>query len=285
LELDLGDTGAVADSVAGAAGEPSALDFDLGDTGGDSGEPSLDMDLGDTQLSEDGAVSLGFGGDSDDAEAPLDLDLGDEDVTLAPEGFPDAGTDVGDISHLDLDLSLDDGTPEAGTGDGAASIDTVQLSPERAEGLRVGESEAGAGSEFGVDTAFNGIFDGDAAGAGSGTGSSVDFDLGTDLESVDGASADAGPGTGLNELEETQYMLRDVPGDSGDAGDDDEGHTLALGRGASGEVDEMQTKLDLAQAYMDMGDSEGARNLLGEVMAEGSDAQQGQAKEMLAKLA
>ena len=50
------------------------------------------------------------------------------------------------------------------------------------------------------------------------------------------------------------------------------------------EVDEMQTKLDLAQAYMDMGDNEGARNLLGEVMAEGSESQQGQAKEMLGKL-
>jgi pilus assembly protein FimV len=74
-------------------------------------------------------------------------------------------------------------------------------------------------------------------------------------------------------------MLRDLPDD-----EDDEDHTLVLGRGGSGEVDEMQTKLDLAQAYMDMGDSEGARNLLGEVMAEGGDAQKDLAREMLARL-
>jgi pilus assembly protein FimV len=35
---------------------------------------------------------------------------------------------------------------------------------------------------------------------------------------------------------------------------------------------------------MDMGDSEGARNLLGEVMAEGGDAQKDLAREMLARL-
>jgi pilus assembly protein FimV len=35
---------------------------------------------------------------------------------------------------------------------------------------------------------------------------------------------------------------------------------------------------------MDMGDTEGARNLLGEVMADGGDDQQNQAREMLTKL-
>ena len=56
------------------------------------------------------------------------------------------------------------------------------------------------------------------------------------------------------------------------------------GEAAVGEVDEMQTKLDLAQAYIDMGDTEGARNILGEVMAEGSDAQQDLARELLSQL-
>ena len=46
----------------------------------------------------------------------------------------------------------------------------------------------------------------------------------------------------------------------------------------------MQTKLDLAQAYIDMGDTEGARNILGEVMAEGSDAQQDLARQLLSQL-
>ena len=51
------------------------------------------------------------------------------------------------------------------------------------------------------------------------------------------------------------------------------------------ETDETTTKLDLARAYIDMGDAEGARDILDEVMTEGSDTQQQEAREMLAKLA
>lgn len=51
------------------------------------------------------------------------------------------------------------------------------------------------------------------------------------------------------------------------------------------ETDETTTKLDLARAYIDMGDAEGARDILDEVMVEGSDTQQQEAREMLAKLA
>lgn len=49
-------------------------------------------------------------------------------------------------------------------------------------------------------------------------------------------------------------------------------------------ADEAATKLDLAQAYIDMGDSEGARDILNEVLTEGSEQQRGEAKEMLARL-
>ena len=51
-----------------------------------------------------------------------------------------------------------------------------------------------------------------------------------------------------------------------------------------GDADENATKLDLAKAYIDMGDAEGARDILGEVIAEGSSAQQAEAKELLAQV-
>lgn len=51
------------------------------------------------------------------------------------------------------------------------------------------------------------------------------------------------------------------------------------------DTDETTTKLDLARAYVDMGDAEGARDILDEVISEGSDKQQQEAREMLAKLA
>lgn len=53
----------------------------------------------------------------------------------------------------------------------------------------------------------------------------------------------------------------------------------------SAQWDEAATKLDLAKAYIDMGDAEGARSILQEVMAEGSEAQKKQAQELSAQIA
>ncbi|MDD5444114.1 MAG: peptidoglycan-binding protein, partial [Pseudomonas fluorescens] len=50
-------------------------------------------------------------------------------------------------------------------------------------------------------------------------------------------------------------------------------------------TNEVATKLDLAQAYIDMGDADGARDILSEVLTEGDEAQRGEAKEMLGRLA
>ena len=59
----------------------------------------------------------------------------------------------------------------------------------------------------------------------------------------------------------------------------DEGHDL-------GEFndDPVDTKLDLARAYIDMGDAEGARAMLGEVAKEGSQMQRDVAKRLLDSL-
>ena len=48
---------------------------------------------------------------------------------------------------------------------------------------------------------------------------------------------------------------------------------------------EIATKLDLAKAYEEMGDKDGARELLNEVMKDGDSAQKGQAQQLLEKLA
>jgi pilus assembly protein FimV len=47
---------------------------------------------------------------------------------------------------------------------------------------------------------------------------------------------------------------------------------------------EVATKLDLAKAYEEMGDKDGARELLNEVMKDGDAAQKGQAQQLLAKI-
>ena len=46
-------------------------------------------------------------------------------------------------------------------------------------------------------------------------------------------------------------------------------------------MSEVGTKLDLARAYMDMGDPDGARSILSEVLQEGSDSQRQEAQRLL----
>jgi len=48
--------------------------------------------------------------------------------------------------------------------------------------------------------------------------------------------------------------------------------------------DGVGTKLDLAKAYLDMGDPEGARSMLEEVLAEGNDTQKGEARRLMAEI-
>lgn len=51
-----------------------------------------------------------------------------------------------------------------------------------------------------------------------------------------------------------------------------------------GSDDDVETKLDLARAYVDMGDDEGARSILEEVMSEGSNTQKTNAEKLLSEL-
>lgn len=63
------------------------------------------------------------------------------------------------------------------------------------------------------------------------------------------------------------------------------GLDLNLGdAGDADEFDEVATKLDLARAYLEMGDKDGAREILQEVINEGNDKQKSDAKSIIASL-
>ena len=98
---------------------------------------------------------------------------------------------------------------------------------------------------------------------------SIDFDLNLDLG---GGKAEAAPAA----------VPMDLSGISLDLGTPGE---AAPKTSADPKWQEVATKLDLAKAYEEMGDKDGARELLNEVLKEGDAAQQGQAKQMLAGLA
>ena len=72
----------------------------------------------------------------------------------------------------------------------------------------------------------------------------------------------------------------------------DETGTVALGTDDMSDelseartMTEVGTKLDLARAYIDMGDPDGARSILGEVIEEGSDDQKTEAQQIMEKIA
>ena len=70
--------------------------------------------------------------------------------------------------------------------------------------------------------------------------------------------------------------------DLGDA--DNAAEEEPQGDGKLADLDEVSTKLDLARAYIDMGDPDGARSILDEVMEEGSDNQKDEARDIMAQM-
>jgi len=66
---------------------------------------------------------------------------------------------------------------------------------------------------------------------------------------------------------------------------DNEEADTESGDGELTDLDEVSTKLDLARAYIDMGDPDGARSILDEVIEEGSDDQKDEARGIMEQIA
>ncbi|MGH8672924.1 MAG: FimV/HubP family polar landmark protein, partial [Burkholderiales bacterium] len=107
-----------------------------------------------------------------------------------------------------------------------------------------------------------------AAAPGPQAGASLDFDLDLDL----GTQKPAAPAAAAPVDLSTISLDLGGPGSGAPAESSDP------------RWQEVATKLDLAKAYQGMGDKEGAKELLNEVIAQGDTAQQNEAKQMLAAL-
>lgn len=88
--------------------------------------------------------------------------------------------------------------------------------------------------------------------------------------------------TGSDESTE-DWMQTDEPEEPRESGEDTVVDTGAPAPPAE-DADAVTTKIELAEAYAEMGDSEGARELLQEVLGEGNEEQQNQARELLERL-
>lgn len=96
----------------------------------------------------------------------------------------------------------------------------------------------------------------------------------SDALDLDSASAQLDTGSLDFNIDGTDDASDDLNLDAGDAMD------MSL----STDSDEVGTKLDLAKAYIDMGDSAGAKSILDEVLDEGSDDQKQEAEQLISQL-
>ena len=233
-------------------------------------------------------------GEVADLEAPesaevLDFDDMDLDSLLSADAkveVPDAPSiDTPDLDDVDLDFAIQDMDVSADTKD----LDVSDADSEMDFDFSEFEIDEPAASNEKTTTS---VLDGKVDELdGLDDFSSLGFDL-DDKEEVklgstnlnlalDGSNTGVGkilPENSVYKIAEAKDAKDDILGDM-----DDDLSFLDLDDGAdTGLMDaQVSTKLDLARAYMDMGDVEGARSTLEEVMAEGNADQKKEAKELL----
>lgn len=307
--FDAVDLGATALPVAAAAApaQSNSLDFDLGSLSFDEPAPTVMATpaaggkAARAAVAEEETFDLSFDMDFDKpaavaaspAPAPALKSLDNIHLDLAHPDLP------ADVTSIDLsgafDLPALPGSPEsratpvpATAANGAYSASAPLVNPlERADANSM-HLPATASALGGSETILAPVLEDDPFALPDFTRSaSPAVSAGNDLPEL----AFASPAAASNSLD----FAAPSPAYTSAPQFDMSGIDLDLPAGATGAaatpVDlsaahmEMETKLDLAIAYQEIGDKEGARELLDEVVKGGSDEQIGRANEMRVKLA
>lgn len=251
---------------AATGDQDDAFDLSLDDL-----ESELDRDLqaAGNNASLDDLDSLSLDDDLDFSSPVEQADNKDDDLgfdlSLADSG--DSGLDLsGDLADFSLDLDTPAKPAAAAEDDFLLSLDDEpSAAPVVAEpGFDLPSEQAGGDFDL-----------------------SADFDLSLNDETPAQPSSDSFAAQ-LDEVSAELDLLSDdldQPADlevsanaASSSMDNDDDFDFLSG------TDETATKLDLARAYIDMGDTEGARDILDEVITEGNEGQQNEARELIAKL-
>ncbi len=236
-----------ADDVAMATAPDLVLDDTPADTPAAGAAPDIDFDLDLGAPATDAAPGPAVEQPAT-SNIDFDLDLG----APATDSAPALAADEQPASGIDFDLDL-------GSDQTAVQPEVLPEMPAAAD----------AGDALSIDFELPGMTMTDApvavpvieAPAAEDGLLSIDFDLGLPETSA---------------VEEQQAPALDLSGISLDL--DSPGGSDGS---QSAQWQEVATKLDLAKAYQDMGDKDGARELLNEVVTEGDATQQDQARTML----
>ena len=243
-----------ADSSAG--GDDLDFDLDIGDLGGEESTPAKEPASSSEEATSDTGGDLDF---------DLDFDSSGEEDSSAeekPEPAADTGSsddsddfDLGDLGDMDLgDMGGDEEEPDFSVG-----------SDDESPAADDDESYDSDNTQTEFDKALSEL------------SAYVDTNL-PEGGAGDEVSSDEGSGGDDLNLDDFNFDK-----ESESLGDDDE-----LGGGGEDDDDEglgeIGTKLDLARAYVDMGDPDGARSILEEVLEDGDEQQKQEAQDLLDKL-
>ena len=211
--------------------------------------PTLDEAFGELESGLSDRVAAGES--RDDAAAELDLSsetLADSDLELDLEG-----------DDLDLALSELDGS---GDLEDLENLAVAIAEPEPAAPETPARDFAAELSDL-----------------------SEDFDLGAELEPATAAAPQSEALADLEALDDLGELGEDVFDIAPASGEAEAVAMVGDDFDFLADADEVATKLDLARAYIDMGDTDGAKDILGEVMHEGNDGQKEEATVLLGRIA
>jgi pilus assembly protein FimV len=315
-ELDLSAEFADVDASLEQGEEALESLGDLGDEVAEDAEASLDMageavqgaegdleelldtpaeavsDLSDALAEDEAAEELSLEGVAESA---------DDEADAFTENIKETLAEVDELASQDVDELMDVSALNVGEADAQEADEPGEYSLT-AEDLEIDiDSELaqldsglidGLGLDDEVETPVEeekpGVLDGLSLADAVDSGESLDMSELPVVDTVEDSLFEAS-----NELVETEADTEDKEGPLGldlsifeddlkDAGDsDDEQRASDI---AQLDVDETATKLDLARAYIDMGDNQSAQEMLDEVMREGSALDKQQAQELQDKL-
>lgn len=304
--LDIDDSLATSlDDSTNSSLDFAALDEELkSDSADDTSDAPLsgvldsadDLDLDDLDFDTNDSV-VG------DLDAQLEAEQPSESIDSLESVSSEMDDDLADIDTLSMESELDD--LELDTLKDQSQTDTPEISADSDELDALGDDMdlASLDSELDALTAdldtdledIDSALDIDAPTLGAdddipsltdSASSAIDEPV-TDLDSLDAAS-DADDDLG-DMGEETMFnqAISEVPASDMDLSvpdidpESDDDSDLSFLSGS----DQIATKLDLARAYIDMGDNDGANEILDEIMNEGNDAQKQEAIALRERLA
>ncbi len=209
-------------------------------------------------------MDFDLGVDSDEVTPDVDLSMDDQPLDLPDMEDDDETSAATTAGEIEFDLS-DTGAVEkapAAEDEFSLDIDAAELDIDVQEEEIIASDSDEVHEVSDVDIDF-GLDDDDSA-----VDEEVEIDLTEEADALDldldedsGTKDEVAPAIADDSIEEEDFDLSSLD-----------------------DVDEVSTKLDLARAYLDMGDHEGTRGILEEVIAEGNEEQKKEANELMDKL-